>query len=60
MIRAELTANLCSDEPNGDFAAYHPDNPTCFSCSLQILVGVHNQGGGELLPTYHLHSPMAY
>jgi hypothetical protein len=47
MIRAELTAILCSDAPNGDFSAYHPDNPTSFSCSLQLLVGIHNQGRGE-------------
>jgi hypothetical protein len=47
MIRAELTAILCSDEPNLDFSAYRPDDPTNFSCALQLLVGIHNQGGGE-------------
>ncbi len=47
MIRAELTAILCSDEPDGDFSSYRPDNPACFSCALQLIVGVHNEGGGE-------------
>ena len=47
MIRAELKAIYCSDEPNLDFFAYRPDNPTCFSCALQLIVGVHNQDGGE-------------
>ncbi len=47
MIRAELNAIMCPDAPNGDFSAYHPDNPTSFSCFLQLLVGIHNQGGGE-------------
>lgn len=47
MIRAELTTILCSDEPNRDFSAYRPDSPTNFACALELLVGVHNQGGGE-------------
>jgi hypothetical protein len=47
MIRAELTRILCSDVPNGDFSEFHPDDPACFSCALQLLVGIHNQGGAE-------------
>jgi hypothetical protein len=47
MIRAELTAILCSDVPDGDFSAFRPDDPSCFSCALQLMGGVHNQGGGE-------------
>src|SRR5258708_1895903 len=47
MIRAELNAILCSDVPDGDFSAFCPDDPKCFSCALQLIVGVHNHGGGE-------------
>src|SRR4051794_8338055 len=47
MIRAELTAILCSVVPDGDFSKFHPDDPGCFSCALQLLVGIQNQGGGE-------------
>lgn len=47
MIRAKLNAVLCSDEPSGDFSAYHPDDLNSFSCTLQLLVGTHNQDSGE-------------
>ncbi|MBX3064001.1 MAG: immunity 8 family protein [Anaerolineae bacterium] len=47
MIRAEIKQILCSDEPNGDFSAYRPEDHVNFSCALQLLIGQHDKDGSE-------------
>ncbi len=47
MIRAEIKAILCIDGPIQDFSEYRPDDPTSFSCTLELLVGPHLEPASE-------------
>jgi hypothetical protein len=42
MIQAELHSILYWNEPNQDFSAYKPENPTNFSCDIEVVVGHSN------------------